>query len=154
MVDLGGKGCHSRIMDPWKPPRLTRVQPQGPAQAVSAGGLQGLGKRSLAHHRHSPHGWGEEVHLPESSLETAWSPVQRSGALASKSLLLSPQPPTPISHQLALPLFHQAVPPAPLAPGPTSSPSWCPCEVVWCLDTEDAPFTQKVRKSTHTLLSN
>lgn len=41
-----------------------------------------------------------------------------------------------------------------LAPGPTSSPSWCPCEVVWCLGTEDAPFTQKVHKSTHTLLSN
>ena len=141
-------------MDPWKPPRLTRGKPQGPAQTFSAGGLQGLGKRSLPHHRHGPRVWGEKAHLPQPFLETAWSPVQPSGALAFKSLLLVPQPPPPISHQPALPLLHQTVLPALLAPGPTSSPSWCPCEVVRCLGIEGAPFTQKVHKSTHTLLSN
>lgn len=105
-------------MDQWKPPRLSRVQPQGPAQTFSAGGLQGLGKRSLPHHRHGPHGWGEKAHLPEPSLEAAWSPVQPSGALVFKSLLLAPQPPPPTSHQLALPLLHQTV----LLTGP--SPCW------------------------------
>lgn len=61
--------------------------------------------------------------------------------LSHYSTRLSPPPRWPLA-------------PGPADPGPTSSPSWCPCEAVWCLGTEDAPFTQKVHRSTHTLLSN